>query len=205
MTTTAPSVSAAAPRERWLLSRLRAGDARAFEEVVRKNSGRMLATARRILRSDEEAHDALQDAFLAAFRALPEFDGASQLSTWLHRIVVNAALMRLRSRRRHPETSIDELLPRFDETGHRVDPEDRPDLLCEAAEDSAQTRALVRECVARLPDPYREVLVLRDFEELSTEDTAVQLGISVGAVKTRLHRARAALKTLLEREMAGRD
>ncbi len=202
MTRTAHEIETRMPREDFLLARLRAGEQAAFEDVVRTCSGRMLATARRILRSEEEARDALQDAFLAAFRALPSFDGAAQLSTWLHRIVVNAALMRLRSRRRHPEASIEDLLPRFDVEGHRVDPDDRPDLLCEAAAESAHTRALVRACVARLPEAYRCVLLLRDFEELGTEETAAELGISASAVKTRLHRARAALKTLLERELA---
>jgi RNA polymerase sigma-70 factor (ECF subfamily) len=102
--------------------------------------------------------------------------------------------MRLRARSRSREVRINDLLPTFDETGHHSHPV-RP------WEDSALarlTRAHVRACIDRLPDPYREVLVLRYIEELDTEQTAQQLGINPGAVKTRLHRARQALRTLLE-------
>jgi RNA polymerase sigma-70 factor (ECF subfamily) len=106
--------------------------------------------------------------------------------------------MRLRARSRSREVRIDDLLPTFDETGHYSHPvrawED--DVLARFAR--AETRAQVRACIDRLPDPYREVLVLRDIEELDTEQTAQHLGINPGAVKTRLHRARQALRTLLE-------
>src|SRR6266542_4025914 len=97
--------------EQILVMRLKAGDAEAFEEVVRTLGGRLLAVARRFLRDEEAARDAVQDAFLSAFRAIQGFDGHSQLSTWLHRIVVNAALMRMRVRERRPEQSIEPLLP----------------------------------------------------------------------------------------------
>src|SRR5262245_22430058 len=98
--------------------RLRAGEPAAFETLVRANIGRMLAVARRLLRHEEDARDAVQEAFLSAFRALPQFDGAARLSTWLHRIAVNAALGRLRKQKRHPEQPIDELLPDFQDDGH---------------------------------------------------------------------------------------
>src|SRR4029079_769481 len=93
----------------------------AFEAVVRTYGGRLLAIARRLLRNEEDAHAAVQSADLSAFRALDQFEGSAQLSTWLHRIVVNTALMRLRSRRRKPETSIEALLPSFWEDGHHVE------------------------------------------------------------------------------------
>src|SRR5215217_2188035 len=87
-----------APVHDPLVARLKAGDADAYEELVRLHGGRMLAVARRFLRDDEAARDAVQDAFLSAFRGIGRFDGHAQVSTWLHRIVVNAALMRLRTR-----------------------------------------------------------------------------------------------------------
>ena len=181
-----------------LLERIRAGDERACEALVRQHSGRMLAVARRFLRNEEDSADAVQDAFLSAFRSLEGFERNSALGTWLHRIVVNVCLMRLRARSRNREVRIDDLLPTFDETGHHSRPvrawED--DALARLAR--AETRAHVRACIDRLPAPYREVLVLRDIEELDTEQTAQQLGINPGAVKTRLHRARQALRTLLE-------
>jgi RNA polymerase sigma-70 factor (ECF subfamily) len=187
--------------EHTLLARLRAGDDGAFEELVRANGGRMLATARRFLRHEEDARDAVQEAFLQAFRALPGFAGDAKLSTWLHRIVINAALMKLRTQRRRPETSIDDLLPRFDADGHRVlEPQEAADLP-DVQLDRAELRALVSRSIARLPESYRAVLVLRDVEDLDTAEAARLLGSSEGAVKTRLHRARQALRTLIEREL----
>src|SRR5262245_49666803 len=98
-----------------LVTRLKAGDETAFAGLVRTLGGRLLAVARRVLRDEDLARDAVQDAFVSVFRAIRGFDGESQLSTWLHRIVVNAALMRLRAQRRRPEQSIEPLLPVFDE------------------------------------------------------------------------------------------
>lgn len=183
-----------------LLARLRSGDEPAFEQLVREYGGRMLATARRLMKSEDDARDAVQDALLSAFSGLKSFSGGSQLSTWLHRIVVNAALMKLRRRRRKPEQSIDELLPRFDDQGYHVDDPRQwgapsADLL-----EQRETRAQVRACIERLPETYRTVLMMRDIEELDTEEVAALLGVTPNAVKVRLHRARQALRTLLERE-----
>jgi len=184
-----------------LLARLRAGDERACEELVRACSGRMLATARRMLRDEEDARDAVQEAFASAFRALPRFAGGSLLSTWLHRIVVNACLMKLRSRRRHPEESVEDLLPRFHEDGHRVLEDGSPAAeRADQALERAELRAVVRACIDRLPEGHRTVLVLRDVEDLDTDEVAALLGTTRGAVKTRLHRARQALQTLLAAE-----
>jgi RNA polymerase sigma-70 factor (ECF subfamily) len=146
----------------------------------------------------------VQEAFIAAFQALDRFEGQSQLGTWLHRIVVNACLMKLRSRSRKPEVSIESLLPAFDEAGHHSEAvrswSKRPDeqLL------SDETRGLVRRSIDSLPDEYRTVLLLRDIEELSTEETARMLKATPGAIKTRLHRARQALRTLLDPHFSGR-
>jgi RNA polymerase sigma-70 factor (ECF subfamily) len=183
--------------EERLLAGLRAGDESAFEALVRANGARMLATARRFLRHEEDARDAVQDALLQAFRALPRFAGQARLSTWLHRIVVNAALMKLRSQRRRPETPLEELAPHFEADGAQAPArDDRPD----AAIASAQLRALVRAAIPRLPERHRTVLILRDVEQLDTDETARRLGTSSGAVKTRLHRAHRALRALIESE-----
>jgi RNA polymerase sigma-70 factor (ECF subfamily) len=186
--------------ESAVVESLRRGDEAAFEQMVRRFSGRMLAVARRLMRDEEDARDAVQDAFISAFRSMHRFEGGSQLGTWLHRIVVNSALMRLRSRRRHPECSIDELLPVFGPDGHRAF---RPEEEIRADEqlERDQLLSLVRECVCNLPDGYREVYVLRDVDELSTEETATALGITPNAVKIRLHRARQALMTLVRKRM----
>jgi len=184
-------------QEAEVLDALRRGDEAAFEQLVREQGGRMLATARRLLNDEDAARDAVQDAFLSAFRAIATFSGTAKLSTWLHRIVVNAALMKIRSRRRKSEESIDDLLPRFDEHGEWVSgmaTGDTPGDLFERRE----TRQMVRGCIDRLPDSYRVVLLLRDIEDLDTEEVADLLGITPNAVKIRLHRARQALRTLVE-------
>jgi RNA polymerase sigma-70 factor (ECF subfamily) len=189
------------PQADPLVEALRRGDADAFEALVRREGVRMLAAARRLLGSEEDARDAVQEAFLQVHRNVGEFQGESRISTWLHRIVVNAALMKLRSRRRKPEQQLDELLPQFDEGGRWLRPIAGWERPSEELLESAETRALVRRAIDQLPPAYREVLMLRDIEELDTEETARMLGVSLNAVKVRLHRARQALRTLLEREL----
>jgi RNA polymerase sigma-70 factor, ECF subfamily len=185
-----------------LLVRLKAGEERAFEELVRLHGGRMLAVARRFVRIETDAEDIVQAAYLNAFRALPSFEGACLLSTWLHRIVVNTALMKLRTRRRRPEESIEPLLPSFQDDGHHVEQFSDWTAGADALLERQETRATVRACIAQLPDNYRQVLMLRDIEELGTHDVATMLGMTPTAVKVRLHRARQALSTLLRREFA---
>lgn len=180
-----------------LLPRLRAGDAAAFEEMVRRHGGQMLAVARRILSSEDEARDAVQDACVSAFKSIGGFEGASRLSTWLHRITVNAALMRRRSRAARPEQSIDALLPRFKDDGHQVEPAAAWPTSADVAA-GAETRAFVRRSIEQLPEGYQVVLRLRDLEGLDTRETAELLGIEPNAVKVRLHRARQALRELLD-------
>jgi RNA polymerase sigma-70 factor (ECF subfamily) len=184
--------------EAQLLASVRAGDEEASAVLVRKYGGRMLAVARRFLRREADSADAVQDAFLAAFRSLDRFKGNSSLGTWLHRIVVNACLTKLRAQSRSRAVPIDDLLPTFDETGHHSQPVrwwgDEPLLQLTREE----TRIQVRACIDQMPECYRTVLLLRDIEELDAEQTAEHLGITAGAVKTRLHRARQALRKLME-------
>jgi RNA polymerase sigma-70 factor (ECF subfamily) len=181
-----------------LLDRLRAGDPAAYEELVRTHTSHLLAVARRLLRQDEDARDAVQEAFLQAFRGLPSFAGRCLLSTWLHRIVVNVALMRLRSRQRKPESLIDDLLPQYQPDGHHVEEFDEWRLPPADRLMREEVRGQVRAAIDRLPETYRMVLMLRDIEELETPEVAEMLGISPNAVKIRLHRARQALRTLLD-------
>ena len=186
------------PQNDALLARLRVGEDAAFEELVRAYTSRLLAVARRILGSHEEAKDVVQETFLAAFQSLDRFRGEANLGTWLSRIAVNQCLMKLRSRRRKPEQSIEDLLPTFLPDGHQV----RESALWEVSLDTQVERnevlALVRKAIDRLPANYRTVLLLRDIEELSTEEVATMLGVTSNTIKVRLHRARQALRTLLE-------
>lgn len=189
--------------ESALLTRVRGGDEPACEEFVRQHSGPMLAVARRFLRNEQDAADAVQEAFLSAFRSIHEFAGGSRLGTWLHRIVVNVCLMKLRAAKSRPATSIESLLPTFDSTGHQTRRVSAWDAPPPERLQSAELRAHVRECIAALPEPHRMVLLLRDIEEFDTQETADRLGISPAAVKVRLHRARQALRTLLEPMFVG--
>jgi RNA polymerase sigma-70 factor, ECF subfamily len=188
--------------ERALLTALQAGEEWAFETMIRLYGGRLLAVARRFSRNDEDAQDILQSAYLSAFRALGQFEGSCQLSTWLHRIVVNAALMKLRSQRRKPEESIETLLPSFQDDGHHVEQFADWTAPADTLLEKKQTRATVRECIQQLPQNYRTVLLLRDIEERSTQEVAATLGMTPTAVKVRLHRARQALSTLLRKRYA---
>jgi RNA polymerase sigma-70 factor (ECF subfamily) len=191
--------------ERELADGLRAGDSEAFERLVRSYGGRLLAVTRRILHDEEDARDAVQDAFISAYRARKQFQADARVSTWLHRIAVNAALMKLRSRRRKTETPIDDLLPAFKDDGQHY-----AESLVSWAEPAdvalgrRETADFVREAIAELPDSYRLVLLMRDIEGRDTEETARELGITPNAVKIRLHRARMALRKLIAPRMEKR-
>jgi RNA polymerase sigma-70 factor, ECF subfamily len=192
-----PPMSTRPETDEELVARLQRGDDSAFEAIVRAHSGRLLSVARRFLGNNEDAQDAVQDAFIRAFKAIHTFEARAQLHTWLHRILVNTALMKLRERRRRPTESIEDLLPSYSTDGHQaVASREWSDAVLERKE----TAAIVREAIDRLPDQYREVLVLRDIEEKDTAEAAALLGTSSNVVKVRLHRARQALRTLLDRE-----
>ncbi len=183
--------------EPTLVARLRAGDEAAYETFVRLHGGRMLSVARRFLGNDDEARDAVQDAMVSAFRSIDRFEGTAKISTWLHRIVVNAALMRLRRRKRRPEESLEDVLPRFRDDGHRVLADDEWRVSPAIAVEREEVQVLVRKAIEELPETYRNVLLLRDIEQLDTAEVSQLLGVTENAVKIRLHRARQALRAKL--------
>jgi len=185
--------------EAELVQRIIDGDESAFEYLVRSYGRRMFAVGRRITGNDPDAQDCVQEALLKAYRSIGQFEGRSGLATWLHRITVNAALTCLRTRSRSREESIDDMLPHFDEYGRGV-PEAPASQTMEIEQlyEQGQTQAAVRAAIDRLPTTYRAIVIARDIEQLSTTETAHLLDISKSLVKTRLHRARAALKTLLD-------
>jgi RNA polymerase sigma-70 factor, ECF subfamily len=187
-----------------LVEALKRGEDWAFETVVRVYGGRLLAVARRYVRTEEDARDVVQTAYLCAFKALAQFEGSSLLHTWLHRIVVNCALMKLRTRRRKPEESIEDLLPSFLEDGHHVEQFSTWSAPADVLLEQRETRQTVRNCIDQLPETHRMILMLRDIEERSTQDVAEMLRLTPNAVKVRLHRARQALSTLLRRELGPR-
>jgi RNA polymerase sigma-70 factor (ECF subfamily) len=185
--------------EAGLLARLREGDEEAYRALVASHIASMLSVARRYTHNEDDAQDVVQEAFTSAFRALDSFEGSSRLGTWLHTITVRAALMKLRTRRRKPEQSIEELMPDFASDGHRAHPGGGWSASAEELASRREMRQVVRSAIARLPEAYRNVLLLRDIEGLDTHETARMLEISEPLVKTRLHRARQALRELLDR------
>jgi RNA polymerase sigma-70 factor (ECF subfamily) len=186
-----------APTDDELVARARGRDLAAFEELVARHEDRLYRAAVRLLRNDNDAREVLQEGLLSAWRRLDSFQGQSQFGSWLYRVVVNSALMLLRSRRRHPAVSVEDLPPGTldeatgdDASGAGGDWSKRPDEHFQ----SAELKQHIQAAVDGLPEILRVVFVLRDAEGLSTEETAELLGITVPTVKTRLHRARLALR-----------
>lgn len=198
----------ARPDETAFVGRLQAGEPEAYDELVRLYSGRLIAHARQILGDEDLARDAVQDGFLSAYRAMDRFNGEARLSSWLHRIVTNAALARLRVKRRRPECFITEEFS----IGADEDPLDRASAIdavapvesAEAQLARKQEAHFVQECIASLKENHRKVLTLRYIHELDTDETAQILGIGPNTVKTRLMRARNALRNHIERETCQR-
>lgn len=171
---------------------------------MRLHASALLAVARRLLRNDDEAREAVQDAFLSAYKARGGFEGASRVSTWLHRIVVNTCLMRLRARSRRPEIPMTEWLPAFKADGHHETTFADWSNAAYAMLEREELCAEVRRAIDCLPESARAVLLLRDIEGVPLEEIAAMLAITPNAVKIRVHRARQALRTLLDPSLAGR-
>jgi RNA polymerase sigma-70 factor (ECF subfamily) len=188
-----PSVPAAAA-EAELLERLRRGDEEAFETFVRTYGPRMLSVARRYLPREADAEDALQDALLLAHRNLASFQGGSRLGTWLHRVTVNASLMRIRSRSRRPEPSPDN--PGWQALASKEGPVWAASPL--EALSRAEIRRRLQDGLAGLPEGIRAVVRLRDIEGVELREIGNLLGIGVSTVKSRLHRGRSALRACLD-------
>lgn len=188
---------------RSLVGQARAGDAAALEALMARHASRVYRIAYSITRNEADAEEVTQDVFLAIVRKGESFEGRSAVSTWLYRVTTNAALNKRRGKRRESEVSLEEHLPTFEADGHRTG--DRSYLLADwsQAPDDAllagETRRTLERALDALPARYRAVLVLRDVEELSTEEVAEVTGESVGAVKSRLHRARMAMREQLTR------
>jgi len=184
-----------------LVERARAGDRDAFEQLVRRHVASVHGRARAMLGSDADAADVTQEAFIRAHDKLDGFRGDAKFSSWLKGITTNLCLMRLRSKRRTPETSIEELLPTFQPDGHHTQRPVHAFAETCGLDDLLARQQLARRAIARLPDEYREILLLRRVQELSTEEAARVLAVSTTAAKLRLHRAHLALRALLAQDL----
>jgi RNA polymerase sigma-70 factor (ECF subfamily) len=199
-----PPGAVAAVTDEVLVERARAKDEAAFEELVGRYDDKLYRLAMRFVRNETDAQEILQDAFLSAWRNLPAFEGRAQFGSWMYRVTVNAALMLLRSRNRHPEVTVDDIEPTalnnaVAESGQSMRGSADWSQRADEQLQSQEMRAHIQASVDSLPEGLRTVFLLRDVEELSTEDTAEMLGLSVPAVKTRLHRARLALRVAIGR------
>lgn len=195
-------VSSAAnpPDDAELARRIAAADSVSFETMMRRYNGRLFRVARAILKDDSEAEDALQDAYLDAYRHIGDFRGGAQLSTWLTRIVVNQSLMRLRKQKR------DRVMPFGERHGT-----DREHVEVEVADQYAESpahamlraeiRIMLERRIDELPVAFRTVFVMREVEEMTVEETATCLAIPAATVRSRLFRARALLRESVARDV----
>lgn len=185
-----------------LLEWLRAGDERGVEELVNRHGGRIYRVARRLLDDPRDAEEVTQDVLLIVVRKIHTFKGEAAFSSWLYRIAVNAAYQRLRSRRTRREVALEPFLPVFDEEGRLAEPVADWSAPLDDPAVGAEARTAIERAIAELPPDYRTAVVLRDVEGLSNEEVAEILGLSLPAVKSRVHRTRLALRGRLDRYFA---
>jgi RNA polymerase sigma-70 factor (ECF subfamily) len=186
-----------------LVELVRTGDRSAFAVLVHRHSGRVYAIGKSMLRNEQDARDVVQVTFMNAFRKIDSFRGEAAFVSWLKRIATNTALMRLRRRRRKPESPL-EVQGRDGEGPRQRDVVDFRPWADKVVEDK-ELGARIRQAVADLPETYREVLVLADYQKLSMREIADTLELTVPNVKTRLHRARLQVRADLARYLAGRE
>lgn len=203
-----PSESAAALLvldDSEIVERVARDDHAAFETLMRRHNSRLFRVARAILRDDVEAEDALQDAYLDAYRHIGDFRGGAQLATWLTRIVINHALMRLRRRRRDQSVVIFRqhwaMEPGVETGPTEADVADEESKSPSGVLLRDETRRLLERRIDDLPVAFRTVFVMRDVEDMSVQETAECLGIPAATVRTRLFRARALLREALARDL----
>jgi RNA polymerase sigma-70 factor, ECF subfamily len=185
-----------------LVERARNQDGAAVRLIMQRHNRRLYRVARSVLNDDTEAEDVVQEAYVRAFTHLDGFRGEAQLSTWLTRIALNEALGRLRRRRLLVDLKDIDAITDQGEARVIYLPSARQDSDPEAAAARAEVRRLLERAVDQLPDSFRVVFVLRDIEEMSTEETAAHLGLRPETVKTRLHRARRLLRQSLDRTLS---
>ncbi len=183
--------------DRNLVEGLQRRDPDAAERLVAQHAGWIHRVVHRVLSDVSDVEEVTQDVLLAATRKIGQFDGRAALSTWLYRIAINEACNRLRRRRARPEVALEPLLPVLDEAGRRAAPAEDWTRRDRDPAVAAEVRLALEQSIGRLPDEYRAAIVLRDVEQLSNEEIAAALKLSIPAVKSRVHRARLILRKQL--------
>ncbi len=186
-----------------LLERLKAGDEEAFAAIVDRYSAQTYRIARTITGNRQDAEEVVQDTFMTVFRKIGSFEGRSAFPTWLYRITVNTAMMKVRRGKERAEEDLERWLPVFDAAGQHLEFVEDWSANPEKLLLQQERRDAVRQALPTLPAEYRAVVALRDLQGLSGEEVAEILGLSLPAVKSRLHRARLALRGKLEAYFGG--
>ena len=184
-----------------LIVQLKKGNVDSFEFIVREYGGYLLIIAKRYLTSEADAQDAVQDTYLHAFSAIVTFEGRSSLKSWLHRIVINISLMKIRSNKRRPVELINDNASFFDVNGKRIETETEITLSLEKLMADDSQREYIKTQITQLPQMAKNLLLLKDIEGYSTKEIAELLDISLPSVKTGLHRARLLLKKKIEHQL----
>ena len=192
-----PSATAGGDEE--LIAGLRAGSSSAVDELLRLYQGKIFNLAMSILKNESDAEEAAQDVFMTVIRKVGTFQGNSAFYSWIYRICVNTCLMRLRGKRRNETVSIEEFMPVFTDEGMHASPMDDWSKEVERDALNEELGKMIRKYTEELSEKYRVVFVLSDVEGLSNEETAKILGLTVPAIKSRLHRARLYLREQLSR------
>jgi len=188
-----------------LIQRFNSGSIEAFEELLGRYESKVFNLAMRFTRNQEDAEEVLQDVFATLYRKLGGFQGKSAFSSWLYRIIVNAAFMKLRKRRQNQTVSIEDLAPAIRQ--YCMDREPLLDRRSDTLSAARELRETLERAISRLPGQYRAVFVLRDVDGLSNQEVGEILDLSIPAVKSRLHRSRLMLRRRLQRyyeEFTGR-
>lgn len=180
-----------------LVKLLKRGDIEAFEEVIRRYSARVYSMSYRLTRNTQDTEEVLQDTFVTVFRKISAFEGKSSLSSWIYRVTVNTALMKLRKRRSDRLALIEDTIPNY------RDSEMLSDTSFQRASSSISLRDKIQKAILDLPEEYRAVFVLRDIDGLSTKEVCKILQVTAPAVKSRLHRARLVLRKQLKEAYSG--
>lgn len=180
-----------------VVNEFKAGAVEAFEEIIARYESKVMSLALRFTRNQEDAEEVMQDVFTTVYRKIDGFRGQSAFSSWLYRIVVNAAFMKLRKRKQNQTVAMDDLSPAIKQ--YCIDKDCLNGSYTQNIAVSHEMQAVIQNAVNRLPDQYRAVFVLRDVDGLSNQETGEILNLSIPAVKSRLHRSRIMLRKKLQR------
>lgn len=179
-----------------LVAGIKKGDEAAFLEIMNRYTQKVFNLAIRLTRNQEDAEEVLQDVFVTVYNKIESFEGKSAFSSWLYRVTANTAFMKLRKRKQNEAISFEDVSPTTRDNWVGKNPEDAD---IEYMSTRHELREVIQKAVARLPEEYKNIFVLRDIDGLSNEEVAETLALSVPAVKSRLHRARMILRKKLQR------